>query len=263
MMTDVRTLLSEFPPITLEEMGGIRLMNRTDTKFVLTEEALQRFLRMAVGGYRVQEVEGEREADYCTVYLDTPTREMYLMHELGRAVREKIRVRTYVASGLTFLEVKNKDNHGRTDKQRIRVTSADTLTAEEGDDFLQRHAWYGLGQLVPTLVNRFCRITLVNNAQTERLTIDHDIRFRNLLNGHCTALPQFVVVELKRDGRTSSAAGEMLRQLRIHPAGFSKYCVGSALTDAALRQNRFKAKIRGLHLVTVNCQNSKTDGRID
>ena len=36
----------------------------------------------------------------------------------------------------------------------------------------------------------------------------------------------------------------MLRGLRIHPAGFSKYCVGMALTDRRLRHNRLKPRLR-------------------
>jgi len=35
----------------------------------------------------------------------------------------------------------------------------------------------------------------------------------------------------------------MLRQLRIQPHGFSKYCMGSALTNAQLPVNRFKEKL--------------------
>jgi hypothetical protein len=35
----------------------------------------------------------------------------------------------------------------------------------------------------------------------------------------------------------------MLRQLRIHPHGFSKYCMGSALTNPELSVNRFKRKL--------------------
>jgi hypothetical protein len=35
----------------------------------------------------------------------------------------------------------------------------------------------------------------------------------------------------------------MLRQLRIHPHGFSKYCMGSALSNDQLPVNRFKQKL--------------------
>ena len=52
-----------------------------------------------------------------------------------------------------------------------------------------------------------------------------------------------VIIELKRDGLVFSPVLEMLRQLRIHPHGFSKYCMGSALTNPGLQVNRFKRKL--------------------
>ena len=237
-------LLAAFTPITLEEMSTIRLMNRIDTKYLLTTENLFSFLRLAVKNYLIQEVDGERDIAYYTVYLDTPMREMYLRHECGRAVREKIRVRTYVSSHLTFLEVKNKNNKGRTDKKRIPVTSVETLSADGGDDFLRKHAWYRLEQLSPQLENRFHRITLVNQAKSERLTIDCDIRFHNLVNGNNCVLDILVVVELKRDGRLPSPVHDILHSMHVHPSSFSKYCTGCALTDGLLRQNRFKLRLR-------------------
>ena len=81
-------------------------------------------------------------------------------------------------------------------------------------------------------------------TQTERLTIDTDICFRNLVNGNYAALPRLAVVELKRDGRTSSPIRDILSRLHVHPAGFSKYCMGCVLTDENLKQNRFKPKVR-------------------
>ena len=187
-------MLDIFGPVTLEEMSGIRLMNRTDTKYLLPLETLAVLLHYAAADYRVQEVAGERNIVYHTVYLDTVDKAMYRAHQNGRAVREKIRVRTYVASQLTFLEVKNKNNKGRTDKRRIRITALDELSAEGVDDFLSLYAWYKLPQLSPQLENRFQRITLVNRAMTERLTIDTDICFRNLVNGNYAALPRLAVV---------------------------------------------------------------------
>ena len=52
------SLISQFHPISLEEMGGIRLMNRTDTKFVTTTDKLLRLLQMAGSDYRIQEIDG-------------------------------------------------------------------------------------------------------------------------------------------------------------------------------------------------------------
>ncbi len=237
-------LLSSFSPISLEEMSGIKLMNRIDTKYLMSADELIELLALAVDDYRVQEIQNEREINYGTVYLDTPINGMYVAHQCGRTVREKIRVRTYISSNMTFLEVKNKNNKGRTDKKRMRVTSVDTLQEEGGNEFLHKHAWYSLEELHPQLENSFRRITLVNNAKTERLTIDSGIWFKNIPNGQEARLDNLVVVELKRDGLTYSPVKEMLRKLHIHSSSFSKYCMGCAITDSTLRQNRFKQRIR-------------------
>ncbi len=239
-------MLSTFAPITLEEMSGIKLMNRIDTKYLLSMSELMALLELAAEDYMVQVVREERDITYRTIYLDTSTNGMYIAHQCGRTVREKIRVRSYVSSDLTFLEVKNKSNKGRTDKKRIRVTSADSLVEDGGNEFLHKYAWYGLDELHPQLENSFHRITLVNKAKTERLTIDTGIWFRNIPNGKETVLDKIAVVELKRDGLTFSPIKEMLRKLRIQRASFSKYCMGCALTDSTLRQNRFKERIRNL-----------------
>ena len=47
-------LLANLKPITLDEMKEIRLMNRTDTKFVTNKETLARLLEMAQGKYYAQ-----------------------------------------------------------------------------------------------------------------------------------------------------------------------------------------------------------------
>jgi hypothetical protein len=112
-------LLEKLPPISLAEMKDIKLMNRIDKKYLATIEQLQQLLVLAQGKYMVQQIEGKRYNRYHTIYLDTPDEEMYTMHHNGRLVRQKIRVRTYLDSGDTFLEVKNKNNHGRTKKKRM------------------------------------------------------------------------------------------------------------------------------------------------
>ena len=61
-----------------------------------------------------------------------------------------------------------------------------------------------------------------------------------------------VVIELKRDGRVPSPVLEMLRQLHIHPHSFSKYCMGSALTNPQLPCNRFKSKLIEIRKIVNN-----------
>ena len=55
-------ILRQFAPITLDEMSGIRLMNRTDTKFVTTLPMLMQLLEMAKDDYFVQEIDGAHVA---------------------------------------------------------------------------------------------------------------------------------------------------------------------------------------------------------
>ena len=236
-------ILSQFKPITLAEMSGVKLMNRTDTKFVTTMPQLERLLLMARGDYYAQEIDGERNMLYDTTYFDTADYGMYRQHQSGYARRQKIRFRTYVSSDLQFMEVKTKNNHGRTKKKRIEVADMD-LGDPAKREFLAEVLRFDVDSLRAHTHNFFRRITLVNTAKTERLTIDTQLRFGNLITGEQLDMGPLVIIELKRDGQVFSPVLEMLRQLRIHPHGFSKYCMGAALTNEMLPKHRFKQKLR-------------------
>ena len=238
-MTDI---LSAFAPISLEQMSGVKLMNRTDTKFVTNRTKLYQLLKLAQQDYYIQEIDGERNLEYDTTYFDTRAFDMYNQHQWGHTNRQKIRFRTYCISGLQFMEVKTKNNHGRTKKKRIEVTDMYVLEKQKYD-FLSKHLRYGADTLQPALNNHFSRITLVNKGKTERLTIDSSLSFHNLQSNKSIDMGDLVIIELKRDGLVSSPVLDMLRQLRIHPHGFSKYCMGSALTNPQLPTNRFKRKL--------------------
>lgn len=251
-------ILTSYEPITLDEMKGIRLMNRTDTKFVTTTRQLENLLAMAGGEYYAQDVHGKRVAPYYTVYFDTVECDMYNVHHTGRANRQKLRIRSYVDSGHNFLEIKTKNNKKRTKKRRVLVEGFDPLHPRydvifDGDrpkgdgvctEFMKQYLGYDPQTLREQLENRFDRITLVNKQKTERLTIDTNLRFHNLATGRDTSFDGIAIVELKRDGLASSPILEMLRRLRIKPMGFSKYCMGSALTNDHLRLNRFLPRLR-------------------
>lgn len=255
-MTDI---LTNYQPITLEEMSGIRLMNRTDTKFVTNIATLRKLLKLAVWQYRAQEIDGKRLARYYTMYFDTPDMQMYTCHHSGHANRQKLRIRSYVDSGLNFLEVKTKNNHKRTRKKRTTMFDFDPLAPardiafdshddnfKEYDSFLRENLWYKPEIMEEAIENRFNRITLVNNNKTERLTIDTDLCFHNIHTGNDCSLPELAIIELKRDGLVPSPILSLLNELRIKPLGFSKYCIGTALTNPDIRQNRFKQRLHAL-----------------
>lgn len=240
----IDALLRAMPPITLEQMSEIRLMKRTDQKYLTNLPTLLRLLEMTRESYYSQEIEGRRISPYATTYWDDPSDLMFRTHQAGHAPRRKVRVRTYLSSDQSFLEVKKKDNHGKTSKSRVPVPSLQAVLEEQaGQDFLQQKTGFSLEHLVPTVGNRFNRITLVNRAKTERLTIDFDIQFYNYKTQLSAAMSNIVVIELKRDGRVASPILPMLRALRIKPSGFSKYCIGACVTDPTLRVNRFKKRL--------------------
>ena len=260
----IASALSAMTPISLEEMDTVQLMNRIDTKFVTTRKQVADLFERAQALYFAQEINGERLSPYRTTYFDTAERTQYLQHHNGHANRTKVRVRTYLSSGdLTFLEVKRKNNHGRTKKKRIPleggsahenlnwqqtargvVSVAGVRTDLSAADLVRQRTGLCLSDMRPVVENRFDRATLVNKGKTERLTIDFGVRFRNPETDKEADVGDVVIIELKRDGNVFSPILPLLRELRIQPTGFSKCCIGMAMTNPSLKQNNFKQKIR-------------------
>ncbi len=244
----IQSLLDVLPSITLEQMESIKLMNRLDTKYVTTKNRLIDLLQLAKDKYYVQTIGISTICPYRTTYFDTDEHTMYMMHHNNRAVRTKVRVRTYLISGnLTFLEVKRKNNHGRTRKKRIKVPSLEeSKTTEGAQELVLKKTGLKFSSMHQVVQNLFDRITLVNKAKTERLTIDFNISFHNFETNNDADSDQLVIIELKRDGNMFSPICSLLRDLHIYPTGFSKCCIGMVLTDPDLKQNNFKVKVRNL-----------------
>jgi hypothetical protein len=232
-------------PISLDEMQNIRLMDRYDLKYVTSFDLLPQLLEAATPYYKVQTINGVRISPYCTQYLDTPDLQMFLMHQNGKLNREKVRIRSYVDSNLSFLEIKSKNNKGKTTKIRVPVSTShlDSIAdLKEKKQFLEENSIFGSKVLEPMLANSFKRITLVNNEQTERVTIDFDLLFHNYLTGEDKPVENLLILEIKQDGTEYSHLKELLNQMRIKPQSFSKYCMGTVLTNPYIKYNRFKRK---------------------
>lgn len=248
MNPEILDIVNAMPPITLDEMKDVKLMNRVDTKFLVTSNELIAILKGIRDHYYAQEVEGNRLSPYSTVYYDTPDLKMYTIHHDRHLVRDKVRVRTYVDSQLTFCEVKHKNNKGRTKKKRIEVKPGTDVTKDpEAVSFLTEKQPYPVESLSPNLETAFDRFTLVNFEKTERLTIDCNLHFNNFVSGAKASMDPLVIMELKQDGRARSLLKEVLFDLRIKPYKISKYCIGTAMTRPEVKQNRFKKKIRRIN----------------
>lgn len=232
--------LENFDPITLEEMDGVKLLNRTDTKYLLSREQFEEILRELPKQYRVLVVEGKRISSYKTSYLDTKDLQFFHEHHQGKSNRHKVRFRKYIESGISFLEIKLK-RKGKTKKKRILVDSYGQIDKKE-KSFIKKWIPQKPSKLKATLDNSFQRITLVNKTQPERLTIDLNLSFiRNEEKKH---LDQHVILELKQERfNRSSYILTLLKQKGIRPLRISKYIVGNILFNKKLKYNRFKSRL--------------------
>ena len=250
VISPLEKAVEELRPVSLEEMDSVKLLNRIDSKYLTNEAGLVRVLRDAAAeGYRALVVEGHKMSRYTSVYYDTPGLRMFLDHHNRRLVRQKVRTRTYVESGQAFLEIKRKNNHGRTSKKRTEIPLEELMgfgSDAAACDFLARKSWFTEDQLSPVLDTRFRRITLVNPAMTERLTIDTGLCFTNFRTGHEATLQDAVIIELKQDGRADSQMKRILLDNRIKPVRVSKYCIAVTLTDRSVKSGRFKPKVRAI-----------------
>jgi len=103
------------------------------------------------------------------------------------------------------------------------------------------------------LENSFNRITLVSSDQTERITLDYNLWFSNLLTDHSIEIPGISIAEIKYGSHlTGSPFHAALRRRKVVPRRFSKYCIGMAMLNPELKQNLFKEKVRYVKKINEN-----------
>lgn len=237
--------LDIFNPISLNQMDSVSLMKRTDTKFIATIAQLNNVLNQVKNDYSILEIDGQRKMEYASNYFDTKDLDFYHDHHNGKSDRLKIRTRKYVASNLSFLEIKQKDSQGRTVKSRKRIGEYDQLSKDELKSYVNEVTGLQL-DLNQTITNEFYRFTLVNTELKERITVDVSLGFNSL-----SFDDKLVIIELKQEKlRRSSPFFKALKAEKIYPMGISKYCIGMAVHNPKLKQNIFKPKLRKIAKLT-------------
>ncbi|MFN9494811.1 MAG: polyphosphate polymerase domain-containing protein [Bacteroidota bacterium] len=239
----IYTDLLAFDPISLAEMDRVKLMDRFDFKLIFTLDKLHTILNKLLPHYRVLEVKGNRLSSYDNTYFDTPERDFFLQHHNKKANRLKVRYRAYVESEITFFEVKQKNNKGKTIKERISVAgSTPVLGADEKlllQNFIPERI---IDVLMPTLNNSFKRLTLVNKSFTDRLTFDLFTSFD--YDNKKAEINHLVIAELKQSAHVLDPfKRQLFKDERIYPVSISKYIIGSLLIDPTLKYNNFKEKL--------------------
>jgi hypothetical protein len=245
---ELARVADRFEPLSLEELGRATLMDRVDSKFVLPYAAVPRILEELTGQYRVLRVGTTRLGRYSTAYFDTPDLALYHAHQAGRLPRYKVRIRSYLDSLESYLEVKLKNNKGRTVKTRVPLASGE-VTLER----VRREALFRMSGSVPAmeleevLTADFTRLTLVRVDAPERLTIDVGLTF--VRGGEVRTFPRVAIVEIKQERHGQADARDALRTLYLRDGAVSKYCIGVAQLVPGAKKNRFKRVLSALERI--------------
>ncbi|MEW9547383.1 polyphosphate polymerase domain-containing protein [Nonomuraea sp. NPDC050783] len=223
-------------PVGLEEVP--ELMSRVDHKYIVTADVMVRLAAELGDRFAVLRIAGRRQFRYSSTYFDTPDLLTFRQHRQERRRRFKLRTRTYVDGGGSWLELKLNGARGGTDKHRIPYDDAPAhiLTGQAldfvSDTLVSRLHLTAPDPLGPVLSTDYRRVTLVDRSGTARLTCDSGLVCRSG-DRRVAARRDLVLLESKSaDGR--AVADRVLRGLGARPVPVSKYC----LAVTALRHRR-------------------------
>lgn len=248
MSEDLKNISLNFSGISLAEMADVSLLKRTDTKFIIPIELLPKILEEIRSHYRILVIKGKRLMNYKSLYFDTPENKFYLDHHNGKIRRTKIRIREYVGSSLFFLEVKIKDGRGNTNKTRLPIANFEEELTSFNKNFIKDVTGFDYA-LRPSLYNEFQRMTLVNIAAKERITIDTELSYS--IGNREKKVSDLAIIELKQERYDrNSLLVQALKEHNIGPYGFSKYCIGLAKLNKDIKQNAFKRKFLKINKIT-------------
>ena len=248
MTVTTEPLFGHFDPICLDELvGEAALLTRVDRKYLLPATALPELLDRMPAEVRVLRIGDRRTFGYRSVYFDTAGLDAYLAAAHRRRRRFKVRVRTYLDSGLDFVEVKTRGSRGVTVKERMPYAGDGTDLGPEG----RRYAASVLAdaglhpevlELRPVLATHYRRTTLYLPSSGSRVTIDTGLAWQ-LPDGSSIRMPHSMIVETK-SGRSLSGADRLLRSLGHRPCSISKYATGLAALRPELPANRWHPVLR-------------------
>ena len=232
------------PPIGLEELNSeAALQTRVDRKYVLATGMARRLLASFSSGMRVLEMDGARSFSYDSVYFDTASLDSYLLAAHGRRRRYKVRTRTYVDSGISFLEVKTEGAREATVKERIPYRPEDrSRLTPEGLDYVRETLTAAVGSLPagalgPVLETRYHRTTFYLPESGSRATVDTGVTWQRP-GQQPWVLDDAVILETK-SGSTAGPLDRHLWAAGVRPSRISKFATGMAALLPDLPANRW------------------------
>ena len=105
---------------TLAELNSAAgLLTRVDRKYLVPLKSAQDLVDGLAPHAQVLAIDERRRFSYASTYFDTPELDAFMLTARKRRRRFKVRTRTYLDSGLCFLEVKTCGARGTTVKRRM------------------------------------------------------------------------------------------------------------------------------------------------
>ncbi|TQL65055.1 VTC domain-containing protein [Rarobacter faecitabidus] len=232
-----------------------QLLSRVDRKYLLTSE-------QAFDSLRLLAVQAESRSEalavlstgpdalsrYESVYFDTPGLDSFHQTARKRRRRFKVRTRSYLDSGLHYLEVKTAVARGVTRKERIEIApglagdmdvrALSFVEACLADAQIDPST---AARLRPTITTTYKRLTVLQPDGVSRATVDVGLAWNG--QGRTIRPAGIVIVETKSAAGTSPL-DRLLWRGRNRPQSFSKFGTGMALTIPGLPANKWTRAIR-------------------
>ncbi|MGZ4443945.1 MAG: polyphosphate polymerase domain-containing protein [Nocardioidaceae bacterium] len=224
------------------------LLTRVDRKYFVPATLFGELAGRLAGDYGVLDIAGRRLFGYESTYFDTPDLVSYRHHLQGRRRRFKVRVRTYLDSGDSMLEVKLKGHRGATVKHRTsHLGGGRRVLTPAGHQFVAGVVAdaYGLrarSDLVPTIVTANHRSTLASVKEGARVTCDVGVACGD--GQRVVRMNRDVVLVETKAGPAGSLADRWMRELGLRPVSVSKYCAGVALLRPEVASNPWHRILR-------------------
>lgn len=244
--------LDGYSGVSLDYLESLNLLNRFDTKYIVPSAFLPEIINKLQSDYNLLEIGGNRIFHYTSRYFDTKDYYFYNQHHNGWHSRSKVRFRHYQETDVYHFEIKNKNNCTGTTKEIINTDCIGKLISGAEGDFLMEKLSIDPKTLFPKLTVSYQRINLIGKDLPEKITIDMNVNFINTYSSF--SLKDIALIEVKQKRVDHSCPMmKQLKSLSLHPAkGFSKYCIGLALTDSSVKYNRFKHKVMIIKKLTEN-----------
>ncbi len=241
--------LEDLAPVSLDELiAHAPRQTRVDRKYLVPRSLLPRLYAGLPGDTRVLDIDALRQFAYHSTYFDTAELACYHLAGQRRRRRAKVRVRSYLDTGSSWVEVKTRGPRGTTIKHRVthEVAREDQLgaagavfVADRLDEALV--AGVPVADLVPVLTTGYTRSTLLLGA--DRVTVDTDLRWALPASaGRGLHLPELAIVETK-SGAAPTAVDHALWRLGHRPLRMSKFGAGLAALQPGLHPLKWRRAV--------------------